>query len=274
MQFAEFARAHGVLLDSYPPIGVWRRFKTEDKPRSRNGAVKFMGDHGFVQNWATMTEAAVWTSDGESRIGKQEIQRIASRAESQIREAQAKAAQKAEWILSQCELATHEYLKSKGFPEEFVNVWVRDGVKLAVIPMRIGQQIVGCQLISEDGDKKFLGGQRTSYSTFNFTNGGKHYLCEGYATALSVQHALRQLKRPYSIRVCFSAGNMKKVAERMKERGMTGVVIADNDASQTGERTAKEIAWPYWMSDCVGEDANDYALRAGYFKLGQGIIRL
>ena len=64
MTFIDFCRLHGVLIDTLPQIGVWRRYKTEDKPGHRNGAVKFMGDHGFVQNHATMTEVAAWQAEG------------------------------------------------------------------------------------------------------------------------------------------------------------------------------------------------------------------
>ena len=60
---------------------------------------------------------------------------------------------------------------------------------------------------------------------------------------------------------------MKKVAQGLPR----GLVIADNDASKTGERTAQEVGWPYWMSDRVGEDGNDYHQRAGLFALSQGI---
>jgi hypothetical protein len=81
------------------------------------------------------------------------------------------------------------------------------------------------------------------------------------------QQALRNLKVPYVLHVTFSAGNMKKVAEALP----AGVVVADNDASGTGERVAREIGWPYWMSDTVGEDANDYAQRCGVFALAMGI---
>jgi putative DNA primase/helicase len=270
MQFVDFARLHGVIIDFTPPIGQWKRFKTEDKPTHRNGAVKFMGDHGFVQNHATMQEIAVWRSEGESQVGKQEIQRVAREASREIEQAQRKAAEKAEWILSQSELAYHPYFKSKGFPEELVNVWRSDKGLVAVIPMRIGRQIVGCQLIAESGNKKFLYGQRTSNAQFVFEAQGPHILCEGYATALSVRQALKNLKRKYTIHVCFSAHNLKKVAASLPN----GVVIADNDASGTGERVAKEIGWPYWMSDRVGEDANDYAVRAGSFALSQSLRTL
>ena len=96
---------------------------------------------------------------------------------------------------------------------------------------------------------------------------GTHVLCEGYATALSTQQALRNLKVPYVLHVTFSAGNMKKVAATLPG----GLVIADNDASGTGERVARDIGWPYWMSDTVGEDANDYSQRRGVFALAMGI---
>jgi hypothetical protein len=59
---------------------------------------------------------------------------------------------------------------------------------------------------------------------------------------------MRNLKAPYVLHVTFSAGNMKKVAQTLPH----GLVIADNDASGTGERVAREIGWPYWMSDSGG----------------------
>ena len=39
----------------------------------------------------------------------------------------------------------------------------------------------------------------------------------------------------------------------------------------TGFLLAREIGWPYWMSDTVSEDANDYARRCGVFSLAMGI---
>jgi putative DNA primase/helicase len=52
-----------------------------------------------------------------------------------------------------------------------------------------------------------------------------------------------------------------------------GYVVADNDASGTGERVAKEIGWEYWMSDMVGEDANDAHQRLGSFRFGQTLLK-
>jgi hypothetical protein len=60
---------------------------------------------------------------------------------------------------------------------------------------------------------------------------------------------------------------MLKVAEGLVD----GLVIADNDASLTGENTAKKIGWKYWISDTVGEDFNDYWKRVGMFKASQSL---
>jgi phage/plasmid primase-like uncharacterized protein len=269
MTFLDFCRAHGVIIDTLPTVGVWKRYKTTDKPSHRNGAVKFMGDHGFVQNHATMQDVSSWRSEGDSPIAHQEIQRIAREASQEIARNNAKAAEKAAWILGQCEPRKHAYTAAKGFPDELVNVWKSDAGPVAVIPMRVGATLVGCQLIDEAGEKKFLFGQRSGGAQFVFSAKGPHIVCEGYATALSARMALKNIKRTYTLHVCFSAGNMKKIAADLPG----GIVLADNDKSGTGERVAREIGWPYWMSDVVGEDCNDYHLRKGLFSLSQGINR-
>ena len=87
---------------------------------------------------------------------------------------------------------------------------------------------------------------------------------------MSIQSVLKRFKRRYVIHVCFSAGNMKKIAADLEP----GLVVADNDASGTGERVAKEIGWKYWMSDVVGEDANDTHVRLGNFGFGQSLLKV
>lgn len=266
MTFEQFAQLHGLVL-RHLVVGRWCRVATEDKPKSRNGAYKFMGDVGFVQNWATMTESATWRAEGDSKVAAQRVREVANSAAAQAAANAHKAAQKAQGILAECELATHPYLAAKGFPDELVNVWNAESDNVMVVPMKVGRHITGCQLISPAGDKKFLYGQRSGGAEFVIGQRGTHVLCEGYATALSTQQALRNLKAPYVLHVTFSAGNMKKVAATLPG----GLVVADNDASGTGERVAREIGWPYWMSDAVGEDANDYSQRKGVFALAMGI---
>ncbi|MFG5778015.1 hypothetical protein ACFIQF_13150 [Comamonas sp. J-3] len=252
-------------------MGKWLRFPTADKPKHKNGAVKFMGDHGFVQNHATMQEVALWRAEGVSKIAQQQIQRVANVAAIEVRERQAKAAREAAQLLSECELTRgHEYMVRKGFAEEYVNTIEIDGQSVVVIPMRAKGQIVGVQKIWADGTKKFIFGQQCSFAEFVFGKTGIHVLCEGYATGLSAFQAFSRLKRPVVVHVCFSAGNMKKVASGLPG----GLVVADNDASKTGENVAKEIGWPFWMSDAVGEDANDYLMRKGLFALTEGLKKV
>lgn len=267
--FLSFAKAHGILIDTLPPLGVWRRYPTEDHPHKRNGAVKWMGDAGFIQNWATNLEVEVWKSDKPNDFDRAKLMRDVKAAEDKKRYQQREAAGKAAWILKQCQFGQHQYLKNKGYEDEMVNVWAKDGKKTMVIPMRVDGQLVGCQMIDEEGVKKFLFGQRTSGASFIFDNKGVNILCEGYATALAIRKALKNMKRRYTLHVCFSAGNMVKVAASLS----SGFVVADNDASGTGERVAKEIGWPYWMSDTQGEDADDALKRLGLFKFSQSLTK-
>jgi putative DNA primase/helicase len=193
---------------------------------------------------------------------------MANQAHAEIEAKRKRAGEKAEWILSQCELATHPYLEAKGFPDEKANVWTTDdGKRLLVIPMRVGTQIVGCQLIDENGSKKFLSGQRTSDAAFVINNRGPAVLCEGYATALSIRAALAAIKARYTLFVCFSAHNLGRLAKALPR----GLVVADNDASATGERVAKETGWPYFMPPDVGMDFNDYHRATSLFKCSQAL---
>ena len=267
MNFLDFCRAHGILIHHLPPLGQWKRYSTEDKPHHKNGSVKFMGDHGFCQNHATEVTVSVWKPDAPVKINARDLAEQVSKAEAETLRRQAEAARKAAWILHQCQYASHEYLRKKGHAEEVGNVFVKDCEKLLVIPMRVNKNLVGVQLIDEAGGKKFLHGQRTAGAEYVIDNRGPHYLCEGYATALSLRAILKNYKRRYTIHVTFSAGNMLKIAATLPG----GYVIADNDLSETGERVAREIGWPYWISDQVG-DCNDHHLREGLFKTGQSIL--
>jgi len=273
MDFIQFARAHGVLIENLPPLGIWKRYPTEDHPTKRNGAVKYMGTYGHVQNHAMDASVSTWKPDSVSEFDQRraaKIQAQINRAQQQTLRQQQQASEKANTILKQSLQAHHKYLFKKGFPDETGNVYTQDGKHYLVIPMRVDGRLVGCQMIDEDGGKKFLFGQQSANAEFIFTNGGSHYLCEGYATALSLKAALMALKRKFTIHVCFSAGNMVKVASRLG----SGIVIADNDVSGTGERVAKQIGWSYWLSDRAGEDFNDFASRLGVFRASQKLLNV
>lgn len=266
MRFEEFARGHGLIIDHVIPFR-WMATPTVDHPKKKNGRYKFMGDHGFVQNWATMAKVAVWQAGKDiapiPNLQKQKADYAAERQKDADR-----AAVKAQWILDQCINAPHPYLDRKGFPDEATNVWVINDEKspkpkrILVIPMRRDRDLVGAQLIEEEGQKKFLYGQTSKGATFDMNAKGVPILCEGYATALSIRAVMGAAKLPYTIRVCFSASNMEEVARSV--RG--GIVVADNDPNGVGEKAARNTNKPYWISPTVGEDFNDFHQRVGLFQ--------
>jgi putative DNA primase/helicase len=259
MNFQQFAESFGLIVRDVIP-NRWVVTPTVDHPRSGNGRYKYMGDVGWVQNWATMERPATWKSDGNAL--DQGHRRDFSSAIRERQEAADKASKKAGWIMHQTKLGTHKYLENKGFAKEEGNVWESGLDKILVIPMRISNNLVGCQLIDGQGVKKFLYGQTTKGATFTMDAKGTPILCEGYATGLSIREAMIANKMRYTIHVCFSANNMKAVANSIPN----GIIVADNDPSGVGESVAKETSKPYWISDTIGEDFNDYFRRHGLFK--------
>jgi putative DNA primase/helicase len=254
MTFEDFARAHGLIMRGLT-LGKWVAVPTEDHPRKRNGRYKCLGDIGWVQNWATMERPEMWRSDATVKP-----QRIITKPDN---DAAKRAAEKAEWILSQTALEFHPYLEKKGFPTEAGNVWTtQDGTRLLVIPMRLSGRIIGCQLIDDQGGKKFLRGQQTKGAAFVMGAHGVPVFCEGYATGLSLKAVMRAMKIRHSIYVCFSAGNFQNVARNVEG----GIVVADNDPNGIGEKAARSTGKAYWLSDTVGEDFNDYHVRVGLFR--------
>jgi putative DNA primase/helicase len=119
------------------------------------------------------------------------------------------------------------------------------------------------------GGKKFMPGQEVVGCSFVMGQ-GKPIYCEGYATGLSVRAAVAAIKVRRSVVVCFTAHNLAVVAQEFGP----GVVVADNDPKQAGENAAKKTGLPYWLSDRVGEDFNDYHLRVGLFAASQSLKRV
>jgi putative DNA primase/helicase len=257
MDFQQFAEMHGLIID-HLVHDQWVRVPTTDKPRKKNGSYIWDGKSGAVKNWAVHDKAISYKTK-EYRPDPE----FKAKKEKQIKERQArqeKAKERAIGILNASVIQRHAYLVKKGFSEG--NVW-KDAL---VIPMMIDKKIVGCQLISQDGTKRFLSGQITKGASFTIGS-GRDILTEGYATALSVHRAITELGIKAKVHVCFSAGNMLEIAQKCKNP----IVIADNDP--VGIRTAKKIG-KYWVSDVDGEDFNDAELRLGTKSVCQSLSPL
>lgn len=262
MNFISFAEAHGLIIRNLVE-GKWTRVPTTDHPRKRNGTYIYDGTFGAVRNWAVHAEPIVWRPSEPVKIDMDSIRRRRAKAEREQAIARENAAKKAAWIMHNTTKGKHPYLAKKGFPNEMGWVWN----DLMIVPMRIDNRLVGCQMISADGDKKFLAGQQTKEAVAIFDNKGVPILCEGYATALSVKRALKAVKTRYKIIVCFSAGNVLTVAKNVPD----ALIIADNDP--TGIKTAESTGKPYWVSDVEGEDFNDAELRVGAHSAGKWLLQ-
>lgn len=264
MTFLDFASAHGLVIDSVIE-GRWVRVKTADKSRKRNGAYKFLGDVAFVQNHATMDKVAVWRPDGSfEKVDRAAMRRIMAQNAAQERARQEQAARTAEEMVKRASFDAHPYLAAKGFPDE--RGLVLDGELL--IPMRefsLYRQINSIQRIAQDGSKLFLPGGKARGSVFFIGPYVAHerWLCEGYATGLSIRAALKHLHRDAQIVVCFSAGNLAHVGKLVKQLRPKAFVMADNDQSGAGEKAAIDTGLPWIQPMNVGMDANDFHMTYG-----------
>lgn len=234
MTFEQFAADHGLLIDSVMP-GKWMRVKTADKPKHRNGSYKFLGDVGFVQNHATMTEVAVWHADKASlsNVDRAAVQKRIDdlrRAET-MKRAQAVSRMREYWNRLKPLRDGHPYFDGKHLSMSGCTNLRIDGENL-VIPMFRGTALMSLQTITPDGEKKYRYGCPIKGNAYVMARRGSALTClvEGFATGLAVFQSIPQA----TVVVCFDAANMVNVATELKVSGMC-VVCADNDW-ETAER--------------------------------------
>ena len=133
----------------------------------------------------------------------------------------------------------------------------KDGVLLVPMRDRDTDALIGMQTIDRDGAKRYLPGSRAKGAVHRLGRGRELWLCEGYATGLSIRAGLAALYRQDQVVVCFSAGNLVEVASALRGR-----VIADHDASGAGRGAAERTGLPWAMPEEPG-DANDLHQRGG-----------
>jgi phage/plasmid primase-like uncharacterized protein len=267
MNFVQFSQANGVLINDLMPSDRIHRCGTVEHPRSKNGAYFWDGERGWCQAWDTgaavnwFGDSREWT-DAEKRAWGE--RRQAARKEEESR--WAKASRTAASMLASAKPQEHNYLHRKGLHHAHGLV-LPDGALM--VPMRDattndlrGAQVIRWDEASMAWEKKMLPGMRAKGAVLRLgrKQAALTVFCEGYATGLSIEVAVRQMRMDASVLICFSAANLVHVASQGKPRG---IVFADNDRTGTGESAARETALPYCMSDQMGEDANDVHIRAG-----------
>lgn len=156
---------------------------------------------------------------------------------------QTEAAAKAALIWNAAALAPsdHDYLVRKGV--QVHGVRLHNGALL--IPMRDGRELCSLQFIEPDGSKRFLSGGRAAGCYFSIGCAqGAAALCitEGFATGATIHEATG-----HPVAVAFNAGNLKAVAQAIRERhlALPLIICADDDAatdSNPGMAKANEAA--------------------------------
>ena len=241
---------------------VWRSIKASGGIRIGT-LYKLARDAGWKGEEPAMSDADYAAARAkrarEDRIAAQKQERLWS-----------EAARRAQEIISRCKPATHDYLRAKGFPEE-------TGLVLGpalIVPMRSVANYKVTQSLQQiwfDGEafkKKFLPNGRAKGAVFAIGQGRETWLCEGFATGLSVKAGLSSVYATGKVLVCFSASNLAHVSSKVSGRRF---VIADNDASGTGEKYAKQTGLPFWQPPDIDTDANDFHARYGVRALAQAM---
>lgn len=289
--FIAFALAHGVEIKSLDDSGKIRRCPTVEHPRSTNGAYLWDGRGGFVWAWDGEGRAirfedpnAKPLSDAEQRQRAAKRKLLDDERDFLARSAAAKAAK----LLTIAKPAQHGYLQRKGF-KDALGLCLPDGELL--IPMRhvrtnelLGAQIVKWLPEEMRWEKKYLYGQQSKGAVLRLgpRQARESILCEGYATGLSLEAAVRQMRMSATVLVTFSAHNLVYVAEHT-----TGdrFVIADNDPiqrdpvkalqnpGQQGERAARATGLRYAMPATEGQDANDCHVSDGLMAVAQLLMQ-
>ena len=284
----------------------WSRYNEADALRTWRSAAKESGVARPVTIGSLYYYARQWGWKGETeprrRLSAEEraaLERQRALERERMVRGQGRAARQARAMLNASRMAPHPYLEKKGFRSAYGHAL---GENL-LVPMRDprNDELWAVQVVAPDGDKRFLSGARAAGLVHQLgTGAGARFYCEGYATALSVRTALRQLGRlEDSVIACLSAANVATVAERLGRR-TRDYVVADRDAyscasrrcdarwqapwgadecpachsrwvvQPAGERYARQTPLPYWLPPEPG-DANDLMLADGVDALASSL---
>jgi putative DNA primase/helicase len=222
--------------------GTLRRFHVEgDRLRTENGWYLLHGDdppagafgcwkRGVSETWSA--KPAETLSPAEKRSLRERMETARAERERVQSEIHAEARRRAAeiWKAADPAPADHTYFVRKGIKPHGVRV-SRGSL---VVPLRdTAGKLQGVQFIDQTGGKKYLTGTRKTGAYFAI--GGKPtgvlYLCEGFATGASIHEAIGA-----AVAVAFDAGNLRAVAEALREKfpHLRIVICADNDAWTEG----------------------------------------
>lgn len=230
-----YLRSQGLNVGTISFDGKNQRCSTKDKPDSKNGAYKAFIERDipvvFWKNWRT-NDSGVWTSMSTEKLSRPQqraIERRIKKEEKAVAKRQAKAAERAERLISKAKKRrTHPYLRNKGV--NFVSgLMVDDNGGLLVTARNEHGVLTTLQRIDDEGNKQFLPDGKISGSFFligKIEGVGIILVAEGLATALSLHESTG-----YPVLVAFFASNLVHVAKIARTFAPDAKIIlcADND---------------------------------------------
>lgn len=221
---------------------------------------------GIEQSWRA--DIGRKLSPAEEMAHIRRMAEAAAQRDAERKRAQEVAADTVEAIWTGCTgaLPDHPYLARKGVQPHGARV-TGDG-RLVVPLYDENGELASLQYIASDGSKLYHSGGKTGgcFALIGTMDApGVLYIAEGYATAATIHETTG---RPCV--VAYSASNLVNICGMLRERfgqAQELVIVADNDASGTGQKYADQCAAKYGarvvMPPDQGMDANDYRAAGG-----------
>lgn len=281
----------GISVPKETREGAWVRTDTFSGRNGKgDGSVKVNGDIVFAMNFQTGQRAAVRIGDPSQPVDRKAIAQRVANDRRRAREKAEDAAAVARLLVDHAKMGTHPYLALKGFPKEKTLIvpaqavariggkylMVEGADRAILLPARIGRDVVSAQIIWPDGTKKFLYGGQMDGATYRLSVGAETWVCEGFATGLSLLAALRGMNRRDGVVCGFSAYGVYAAARTMQGRVWLAVdhdkPLPQFDGLGTGEHWARQANRSYAMPPHLGDDINDLHVGHGIYAV-QRLLR-
>ena len=275
MTFEQALQASGLIPGAIVADGKWRRCKTTDKPKHRNGAYVLYADgRGYFRNWATDHAVNSWGADtAQVRTPSAAEMAERERRKKQEREYRLRAIRGAreQWAQARSPRSLHPYLERKGLSAVGTNALRVHGDAL-IVPVFWRDRLMSIQSITPDGQKRFWTGAPVKGGAFvlDRPRAAVTAVCEGLATGLAIFQSLRMAR----VIVAFDAGNLIHAVDQLRPTGSV-VICADNDhgteakrgtnpgrekAANAAELIGAGVAWPEGIE---GTDFCDMLIEGG-----------
>jgi len=255
--FQDAIRSAGLQPPDVIEPGKFHKFPGEGKRNNNraawcklfpDGIGGIFGDYstGLSADWQAKRETPYTPAEREAFKRQVAEAKAQAEAERKAKQAEAQVQATSIWIApasaleaTQPAIADHPYLKRKGIQPHGVRVYhgslTIGGMacnNALMIPTKLGGKITSLQFINGAGEKRFYpNGEKGGYLIGQIEAGKPICIAEGLATGASIHEATG-----HAVVVAFDAGNLRKIAEAVREKNPDAriVLCADDDYQTEG----------------------------------------